>query len=185
MFFLILLLVLSAEQAKSAVNFLFSLRIVFCIFSLISIFNLFVCLKEHYRIIGKRIICNYNENLVFNSTCHIRPGDKGHQLYTLEFVINSNIQVDNFYVGRELTYSFVGINVETEWYSVLQAKLSIFQRTKHLSKYKIFIGLNNITLNACALATYKQITHTISEVFSSEFKRGGNFVQPCPWKVHL
>lgn len=64
----------------------------------------------------------------------------------------------------------------------VQVKVSIAQKSEQTLKYKTLIGLNNITLDACALGG-GSMTHTLFEMFSTQLKENGNVVQPCPWSV--
>lgn len=56
-------------------------------------------MKEHYKIVGKKIICNFNEHLIFNTTCYIKPGTRGHQYYGMEYVIKPNVQLTDIFVS--------------------------------------------------------------------------------------
>lgn len=67
--------------------------------------------------------------------------------------------------------------------NLFQVKVSLFQKKHNEQKYRIFLGLNNVTVDLCGYLKGAQQSG-LMDIIVKDIKKYGNVFHACPFSVY-
>lgn len=143
--------------------------------------------KGQYESVIDSVECTYNEKLLMNVTCTTNV--MGNGVRTLSIDTYAIKTLDHIFVSLIICFSFPCGNYSLIFclYAspvVLKTKGSMFLKKKPKDKFRVFMGVNNLTVDICKYAN-GQVASLLLDMFVNALTHNGNILHPCPFSVKL
>lgn len=136
-------------------------------------------LQNQYNVKFTKIECNYDAQYFDDVNCAVNPED-----LTIDAVIKPEYTVDNLNVMQAIPdfFSLSSLYSLGTFIDIWQVKVSIYRHTTPRERGRIFLGLNNVTIDICRFFSGK-VTSNLMNVLAVGAQNCSNSFHPCPYAV--